>query len=239
MNTGAMRSAAAVDRLLEARAFGAATLAPGRARATPIAELVRRFAPGDAARSALADGLTRIVECWLESFPGNLFWDCDRLAKDLARASSPDAITANAERVAALSRGFGRRSDIRFQYVHDFLYGYDWCRWVKRSPETRAAVGPFDDEFLGYLEQRRTELEALIADDDAKYPRLEGGAHRNPFTFARDADSEARLLRKLATLDRLPVRAWDADAEARWSEPFAGWREEAARDLGLDDPGAA
>ena len=69
-----------------------------------------------------------------------------------------------AHRVVAVCRGFGNKSELRFRYAHDFLYGYDWARWVVRQPERRAAIGPFDLAFFDYLEGRLRTLVELIAE---------------------------------------------------------------------------
>ena len=65
---------------------------------------------------------------------------------------------------------YGARSAIRFRYVHDFIYGYDWARWVAREPETRTAIGPYDPVFLKRMRDRADELLELIADERRELP---------------------------------------------------------------------
>jgi len=228
---------AALDRRLERLGPGPNTLDPGRERATPTAALVP--APNDAApsarRAALARGLFEVVEAWLENFPENIFWDLDLLARALWRLGEPIRIERRAGRIAELARGFGRQTAIRFQYVHDFSYGFDWARWVARDPEEREAVGPFDGAFLAHLEKRQAELLDLISKDDAQYPTLHGGQPRNPFGFSRTKPAERTLLRALAAEGAIPVQTWRPDGACTWDRPFARIREEKARELGLAD----
>ena len=81
--------------------------------------------------------------------------------------------------------------------------------------------------------QPLTELVELIERDDEKYPTLQGGAARNPFSFRRDPESEAAILSELGRRDQLPVCAWDIHASPRFDRPFQALREACAVDLGL------
>jgi hypothetical protein len=237
---------AAVDAALDARG-PRQTLAPDRARARTLSELLLGVGPrcaSSALAARLAGGLATIAETFADDFPENVFWDLDRLAATLAAAPDEAALDAQLARLAALSCAFGRRSSIRFRYLHDFLYGFDWCRWVAKAPEVRHAVGPFDPELLGYLTLRARELEALIAADDAKYGRLaDTTSWRNPFAFSREPDDEARLHLTLAARDLLPVRAWTFDDDGRWRRPYAALRTAVADELGVprrpDEPSAS
>lgn len=222
----------AADRRRRGPAPGALTLAPDRTHATPLPDLLPATGAPER-RDALARGLANIVNAWVDHFPENIFWDVDLVAQQLWDLEAPDAITRRARRIAELARGFGNQTEIRFQYVHDFLYGYDWCRWVARDPEERERVGPFDATFLAYLERRQGELLELIANDDTKYPRLPDGRPRNPFGFSRRHDHERRLLRALAARGDVPVETWRPRGRRTWDRPFARIRDETARELGL------
>lgn len=224
----------------EARATRA-TLGTDRDAATPLVTLYDELggALPDAPRVAFGLALRRIAESMLEAFPDNIFWDLDALAAQLAagaREHGPAWVTAESALVASLQHLFGGGTVIRFRYVHDFLYGFDWAKWVRRDPEARARVGPFDPRFVRVMWQRGHELLALIARDDAKYPRLRGEAARNPFGFRREPDDERRLFRDLAAHDLLPVRAWQRAPRTSFAEPFRERREERARALGLPTP---
>ncbi|HEU4533399.1 MAG TPA: ferrochelatase [Polyangiaceae bacterium] len=234
--TRALRWLERVDRGLEARFGALASLAPRRPRASRLAELAERALPpgaGPGPTLAFARGLARVVHAFAEHFPDNLFWDADLLAARLAAQPDPASTGALSARVVELCAHFGRSSPIRFRYLHDFLFGYDWCRWVARAPAERRDVGPFDPPFLGYLLCRAGELRALIDRDDATYGRLPDDGFRNPFPFAREPGDEARLYRTLAERDLIPVRAWQPDASPRWDLPYTELRQALADELGI------
>lgn len=211
---------------------GWGTLAPGRTRARRPSELVAAIGPHPHA-SALGSALGRVARALRESFPENLFADLDALAGSLAQRPSAAAIEDAGERVAALHRLYGAATSIRFRYAHDFLYGYDWARWCQRDPAARASVGPYDDAFLAYLEERGHELLALIAKDDPKYPTLRRERSRNPFPFRRERADETRLFRALAHEGLIPVAAWELRPALDFARPWTALREEKARALGL------
>jgi hypothetical protein len=214
------------ERLANGGGWG--SLAPGRARAHLPSELA---APG----SSLHGALTRIAQAIVENHPDNLFADLDALAATLERLDEPCRLERT-DRIVRLHALFGQRSPIRFRYVHDFLYGFDWARWVARAPEERHAVLPYDLPFLAYLEQRGHELLALIAGDDAKYPTLRDRSSRNPFPFSREPAAEIAIHRALAERGLVPLAAWDASAAPHWNEPYASVREAQARAMGLELP---
>lgn len=225
-----------VDRGLEARFGSLASLAPRRARASHLAELAERLLPHDAGLAharPFARGLARVLVAFAEHFPNNLFWDADLIAARLAAQPDPPSARALCAHLVELAAQFGRSSPIRFRYLHDFLFGYDWCRWVAKAPDERRHVGPFDPPFLGYLLRRGAELRELIDHNDATYGRLEPGCFRNPFPFARDPGDEARLYRALADRDLIPVRAWQLDSRPRWDLPYAELRRSVADELGI------
>lgn len=217
------------------------SLCPGRGRATPLrdiaAALLDRTVPRDVAE-AWCSGLGSIVRAVVEHFPENLFWDFDYagtslLATALERSDGIERLHESCELSVALQRDFGRRSRIGFRYSHDFLYGFDWAKWVSRAPDERASVGPFSLEFLRYLDRRGHELLDLIARDDDTYPKLPSGAPRNPFAFSREPGDELRLHRDLAERGLIPVESWRPDAVPRWQRPYRQLREQRACALGI------
>jgi hypothetical protein len=117
--------------------------------------------------------------------------------------------------------------------VHDFIYGFDWARWVRRDPGARLDTGPFSLRFLEQIETRGRDILTLIEADDAHYPKLSGPGARNPFSFSRDPDEELALYRRLAERGSIPVEAWRLDAQPDASRDFDRLREEAAESLGL------
>jgi hypothetical protein len=221
------------------------SLCPTRAEATPLVAIGERALTACVSPevgAAFAEALARVAEAQSRNFPENVFWDLDypasRLLSFLATGTSAASEGARrlegaVELVESLEAGYGCRSPLRFRYVHDFVYGFDWARWVRREPSARARVGPFERPFLEYLLCRASEIEALIQQDDAKYHQLAEGVSRNPFGFSREPAEEERLHRALAEAGWIPVEAWREDAEPQWDRPYAELREQRAAELGL------
>jgi hypothetical protein len=202
------------------------SLAPHRNYATPVDQLCCELIDTDIDSSiaaAFAQGIAQTTQAIAEHFPDNIFADLDFLAAALLnhtrrRANEDPQISATSPsqnltelfaRIVQLIELYGRHSAIRFRYAHDFLYGFDWARWVDKSPLARSAVGPFDIEFLDYLHKRGTELLALIYQGDSKYPPLPSEQWRNHFSFSRAPADEAQLYLELATDGLVPVAGWD------------------------------
>ncbi len=203
------------------------SVAPARARATPLTDLVAALAAGPEQVEVLAAALERIVRALAEHFPDNLFADLDRLAGDAARRHAQGgtrALSAHVDLVEAIFAKFGRHGPIRFRYVHDFLYGFDWARWVRRDVRRRAGVDPYDTAFLRRMLARGDELEAEIARDGPIYGRLRGPGYRNPFRFSREPDVESRVLRAMAADGHLPVDAHEIGGAVRFDRDFEALR---------------
>ena len=223
------------------------SLEPGRGRARTLTDTCRLVvgARDDAIAVAFADSVAAIAVAMQESFPDNLFGDLEYLAASLwsgaLATDDPLAfIGAQSQHVVQLQRLFGGGTAIRFRYVHDFVYGYDWAKWVAREPSPRGNVGPFDPEFLAFMLHRGQELLVLIAEGrDTKYPPLPDGRPRNPFGFSREPAAEITLHEHLATHALLPLEAWRVDAMPRWNRPYARLRREAAIGLGLGQEATA
>jgi hypothetical protein len=232
-------SLASLDARIERSIEGPLSLDPRARRATLLVTLAESLVARARAPEAFVNGLARVAESQVEHFPGNIFWDFDAFAAHLATLAE-DELEETVRISNELMARFGMRSPIRFRYVHDFMYGFDWARWVKRRPEVRKHVPPFGLAFLRYTHERGAELLALIAEDDEKYPRLdEDVVARNPFGFLREPREETRLLRHLAEQGCVPVRAWALEPEAAWEGQFSERREEVARALGLVASGSA
>ena len=217
------------------------TLAPGRERATSLEALVDRLGEGlnPDAVAALAEGLCDIARAQLRSFPENLLWDLDALAAQLARSGrigGAPGVRGLAKRIVDLEELFGGHTTINFRYAHDFLYGFDWAKWVAREPALRGAVVPFGEVFLDALYERGRELLDLIDRDDRKYPRLPNGVRRNPFPFSREPEDELRIHRSLARVGLLPVQAWSVSARPEWNRAYIELREREAARMGLGLP---
>lgn len=226
-----------VDDRIARTPYGPLTLDPKRESATPLRVLVDRLSePSE--RPHLAAMAAAVAESQLESFPENLFWDFDfYLAATHAQARAAPDYATHLDQVTVITvrlmRMYGQESAIRFRYVHDFIYGFDWARWVSRGPEQRSGVGPFSLAFLKQSERRGRDILELIEADDAHYPKLDDDQPRNPFPFHREPEAELRLYRQLAERDAIPVRAWCVHAEPDASRDFDALREQTARNLGL------
>jgi hypothetical protein len=242
----------ATTRMLEAEVGPLATLDPTRELATPLIDVheraLARLDPSSAAQLArpLGNGLCELALAQLDAFPGNLFWDLDLIAVAIIEQARPlptmaaiQHVVQQFARMAELQRLYGRSTPINFAYVHDFVYGYDWAKWVAREPDVQADVPePFAPRFLAHMRVRAHELLELIAADDAKYPALVDDHTRNPFPFSREPADEISLHRELARRDLIPVPTWDVDAlsldwATRWSVPFQALRIDVARELGV------
>jgi len=188
-----------------------------------------------------AEMLRNLIEAQLSHFPENLFWDIDFLASSAlcnarrAGARGVETLESYDALLRSMYERFGSHSPIRFRYVHDFTYGFDWAKWVRKDPEQRAQVGPFDLTFLRVMHRRGHELLELIDAGDREYPTLPEGQARNPFGFKRDPVSEVELLTALARAGAIPVCTWQLETTPNWERPFADIRSQRARQLGLDD----
>lgn len=216
------------------------SLCPGRTSPRDLVSLGDEVTQGldlDA-QAAVWEGLARVAGAIAEHFPDNIFADLDAVAGALAFEARMSADRARdvSGALVELHGLYGRTTPIRFRYVHDFLYGFDWARWVAADPDARADEDPFGRAFLGRALSRGQELLALIAARDEKYPPLPEGVSRNPFPFRRDSDAELRLLQALASERLVPLPAWDVDPRGDWRRPFAAIREAKARAMGLEKP---
>jgi hypothetical protein len=226
-----------IDARIEGTPRGALTLDPNRSRSTPLTDVVGGLAePGEL--SHLAAAAAAVAEAQLESFPENVLWDFDYYLSSIhAQAREASSYAAHLHRVmdrtVGLMRLYGQQSTIRFRYVHDFMYGFDWARWVRRDSGARQDSGPFSLRFLEQVERRGRDILSLIDEDDAIYPKLAGAGSRNPFSFSRDPDDELLLYRRLAERGCIPVEAWRLDARPDASRDFDALREEVAEGLGL------
>ena len=210
------------------------SLCPDRISATSFAELERSVVRPHLTpelTALFASTLEEVVRSMLRHFPENIFWDFDFFVASVVRQTLLEEDPARflesfGKRVMALMKLFGRESDICFRYLHDFSYGFDWARWVKKEPEARQLIQPFGLTFLDYLHGRGEELLGLIATDDNKYHRIPGDSYRNPFVFSREPAEEAHLFTQLSVRGLLPIEAWKEDAQPVWDRPFERLREQ-------------
>ena len=204
------------------------SLSPSKDTITPFTQLGEEHIKPDSDPNLLqaaVSGFCAIVSSQINHFPENIFWDFDHLFYIIFSLKSPLECQRYCQSIVELQEGYGIHSKIRFQYMHDFTFGFDWARWVAKAPESRAEIGPLDPVFLAYLKQRQNELIELIKQNDTKYPTLETDAPRNPYQFARTPEAEKKLHMTLATKGLIPLEAWKAKPTAKWNEDYTSIRE--------------
>lgn len=241
----------AVDEMLDVHLrTGRKSLDPHRDHATRLCTLARRLCEQHA-NTALDKPEVFAEVGWLLletseaialHFPENIFWDLDYPVFFLVRRAldselGPTEYLGEArQRITRLMSLYGVHGSIRFRYAHDFLYGFDWARWVERDPSNEGEL-PFDSAFLEYSRARGHQLLALIEADDAKYPPIDTNARRNPFGFSREILAESALHKALAADGQIPVEAWNPECTPRAGRVFSQTREEYAKRLGLESFG--
>jgi hypothetical protein len=191
--------------------------------------------------------LTRIIEAQFIHFPENIFWDFNTLAgymvqqaedvyQETAGSEYDDTfrfINLYTSMVIKLWAKFGKHSTIRFRYVHDFIYGFDWAKWVAQSPKERSNIHPLSMRYMKRMMERGEELQHLIARNDEEYHQLSGDEYRNPFAFHRHADEEMTTLKMLAQQDYIPLKSWLYNTTPAWNKEYATIRTQTALDLGF------
>lgn len=232
---------ASTDELVARSGASWASLKPKKKRALSLLQLGELVLKGvdpallhEQQASAWAMAMSHVTRAIVRHFPDNIFVDLDLVAvalRDVVIAEGHVALEQTIDPLVEIHRLYGKSSRIRFQYVHDFLYGFDWARWVASEPKERGAIGPFDRRFLQRSVERAHELEALIQKNDATYPAIAPGTFRNPYGFERDPKSERALFLDLAKQDLLP--ACPIRGKTLWDAPFVQQRLERAKQLGL------
>lgn len=212
------------------------SLAPSKETITPFVTLGEQQIHQGLDSSLLNTAITgfcSIVDSQIYHFPDNIFWDFDYLFNEIFTFRDVNKCANYCKTIGELQKGYGIHSKIRFQYMHDFTFGFDWARWVAKDPGARKKVKPLDEKFLSYLDQRLTELLDLIACNDKKYPELKNEAPRNPYQFARTPEAEKKLHLALAAKGLIPVEAWKSKPESKWDQDYTGIREKLSGELEL------
>ncbi|MBW4684119.1 MAG: hypothetical protein KME40_03270 [Komarekiella atlantica HA4396-MV6] len=231
-----------IDEILAQKSVNLLSLNPQKTVITSFAELGYLTAQKSTNTQILTtfrDTLEDIVHAQLQSFPENIFWDFDFMVHSmLSQALVADEgavifLKSFGEKMVSLTDMFGTKTEIRFRYVHDFMYGFDWARWVQKDPQTRVHVEPFSLVFLDYLLAKGKELLQRIGQDKVKCYKLCDTGYRNPFTFSREPEDEYRLLTYLAQEQLIPVAAWNWNAHPVWNKPFQEIRQQLALKLNI------
>tara|TARA_B100000579_G_scaffold427652_1_gene436588 strand:- start:475 stop:1179 length:705 start_codon:yes stop_codon:yes gene_type:complete len=213
------------------------SLCCGRTYATHSNQLSKVLLSGWASDTNLkcvfVKGMSLLEQELFKHFPDNIFADFDMLfahiiAKSKQYHSPGNYFLENCKFISKLFAIYGSNSSVRFQYIHDFLYGFDWARWVQKSPHSRRAVGPFDPVFLNHLFLRGNELHKLIKENNKKYPILNPNKMRNPFPFSRKPRDERILHDILAEKKLIPVNAWTTNGDFSHDQDYHNKRIEQA-----------
>jgi hypothetical protein len=187
----------------------------------------------------LRNTLEHVLQSMLQNFPDNIFWDFDFFIRSImmqalfAEKGTEYFLESFIEKIKSLMDLFGNTSEIRFRYLHDFIYGFDWVKWVQKEPQIRSSIEPFDPIYLDYLLNRGQDILQLICIDDRKYHHLSKNLYRNPFRFSREPKDEILLFNYLAKQKFIPVTAWDWTSSPIWNKPFHSMREHASLKLQL------
>lgn len=189
--------------------------------------------------SSLSDTLERMLDTILHNFPENIFWDFDFIVSSIlkqalvAKDGAVSFLESFGDKIVSLMGLFGKESEIRFRYLHDLTFGFEWAKWVQNEAQSRAVIEPFSLTFLDYVISRGKKIIQLIRVGDARYHQLSEKCYRNPFCFSREPEDEYRLLTSLATQQLIPIAAWDWNAQPVWNKPFHQLREELSLKLNI------
>ncbi|MBD2530449.1 hypothetical protein H6G97_13040 [Nostoc flagelliforme FACHB-838] len=231
-----------IDEILAQQSVKLLSLSPQKTLITSFTELENLIVEQNTdfqIITAIQETLENIVRTQLQNFPENIFWDFDFLVSSMLR----QALTADegaipflkvfGEKMICLTKMFGNKTDIRFRYVHDFIYGFEWARWVQKEPQNRAHVEPFSLVFFDYLLAKGKELLQRINHGQVVSYKLCETGYRNPFTFSREPEDEYRLLTCLAEEQLIPVAVWNWNASPVWNKPFQEMRQQLALKLNI------
>ncbi|MEH2292057.1 hypothetical protein [Nostoc sp.] len=231
-----------IDEILSQQPVNLFSLNPQKTLITNFAELGNLITEQNTdikVLTTLQATLESIVYTQLRNFPENIFWDFDFLVSSMLRQAliaeegAVPFLTVFGEKMVCLTEMFGNKTEMRFRYVHDFIYGFDWARWVQKEPQKRAHIEPFSPVFLDYLLVKGKELLQRISHGQITSYKLCETGYRNPFTFSREPEDEYRLLTYLAEEQLIPVAAWSWNASPVWNKPFQEMRQQLALKLDI------
>ncbi|MEH2372707.1 hypothetical protein [Nostoc sp.] len=231
-----------IDEILAQQSVNLLSLNPQKTLITSFAELgnfIIEQNPEIQLLTTLQETLECIVYTQLQNFPENIFWDFDFLVSSMLRQAliadegAVHFLTVFAEKMVSLTKMFGNKTEMRFRYVHDFMYGFEWARWVQKEPQKRAHIEPFSLVFLDYLLVKGKELLQRISYSKVTSYKLCDTGYRNPFTFSREPEDEYRLLTYLAEEQLIPVAVWNWNASPVWNKPFQEMRQQLALKLDI------
>ncbi|MEH2200638.1 hypothetical protein [Nostoc sp.] len=231
-----------IDEILAQQSINLLSLNPQKTLVTNFAELENLIVQESSDIQiiiTLQETLESIVRTQLQNFPENIFWDFDFMVSSMLRQAliadegAVPFLKLFGEKMVSLTKMFGINTEIRFRYVHDFIYGFEWARWVQKEPQNRAHIEPFSLVFLDYLLVKGKELVQRINHGQVVSYKLCDTGYRNPFTFSREPEDEYRLLTSLAEEQLIPVAVWNWNASPVWNKPFQEMRQQLALKLNI------
>lgn len=230
-----------LDRIIEQHHIIPRSLNPQKSLCTKfevLGDLAVQTCPDKNIITALKNSLEQILIAQIKNFPKNIFWDFDFLVAYLVQKTSQnpqDAISyleIFANKIIALMDLYGNHHVICFRYVHDFSYGFDWARWIKKQPQKRNQIEPFNTIFLDDLLKRGQQMSKAIANDENDTYRSCNNLYRNSFNFSREPEAEFQLMTLLASYHLIPVPTWNWNATPTWEKPFDQLREQISLKIG-------
>lgn len=231
-----------IDEILAQKSINLLSLNPKKTLITSFAELGNLIAEENTEIQfliTLEETIESIVLTQLQNFPENIFWDFDFMVSSMLRQAliadegAVPFLKIFGQKMVLLTEMFGSKTEIRFRYVHDFIYGFEWARWVQKEPQKRAQIEPFSPVFLDYLLVKGKELLQRINHGQVTSYKLCDTGYRNPFTFSREPEDEYRLLTYLAEEELIPVAVWNWNGSPVWNKPFQEMRQQLALKLNI------
>lgn len=174
-----------------------------------------------------------------DNFPQNIFYDLDYLFYQILQESKTSEIGFEPKlnefqnSLNSIFTIFGIHSSVKFRYIHDFIYGYDWLKWTLEKKGSQEIESPLGEPFLNYITNRGKELENLIEGNDKNYPVL-NEPFRNPFLFVRSTQEEEILHSNLSIDHLIPLEAWNLFAIPKSDKNYSEIRTKRALELGID-----
>ncbi|MDB9373791.1 hypothetical protein [Nodularia sphaerocarpa] len=231
-----------LDEILVKQSVNPLTLNPQKTLITSFVELenlITAITTDKEIIIALRDTLELIIYAQVQNFPENIFWDFDFMVSSMVRqalVADEGAISfleSFCNRMVLLIELFGIKQEIRFRYVHDFIYGFDWAKWVQKEPQKRSHSEPFSLVFLDYLLIKGEKLIKHLNYGQVTSYNLSNTGYRNPFDFSREPEDERLLLTSLAREKLIPVEVWNWDTSPVWNQPFQEMRQQLALELNI------
>ncbi|BDA79390.1 hypothetical protein LPTSP3_g23200 [Leptospira kobayashii] len=238
-----------IDRFLDLRYPTRRTLCPNRNQVTRFEEIGNQISDllgNEQDWKHSAEITYKIVDSVVDHFPENIFWDFDYMIMKIVGNSAyseqgfRQSMDLTVEKILNIFFIFGKNSSIKFRYIHDFIYGYDWLKWMLEKKHPGDEIDPYGVSFLDYIGHRGMEMISLIAKNDSNYPEL-NGLYRNPFLFSRSDEDEIHLLKDLAASGNIPIEAWDRYANPKSDRNYSKIRLERSEQMGIqrnDMPGS-